>query len=130
MAFIKVQKLVRDSSGTITSGSAAIVESIYVSGKKIHSKQKVRERLGKVISLASDKKSGIFLSPTRGLVEYDVVSDSFSSVSPDDKATKCLSVFPEPEIHTVFGDVYLLLRFLENQGILEILKAIFPMSLS
>lgn len=125
MAFIKVQKLIRDSSGTITSGSAAIVESVYVAGKKSHSKQRVREQLGKVISLAPDKKSGIFLSPTRGLVEYDAVSDSFSSVSPDDKATKCLSVFPEPEVHTVFGDAYLLLAFLENQGLPEILKTVF-----
>ena len=70
MPFIKVQKLVRDDSGTIKSGSAAIVDTVYVkTGSKNHSKQEVRERLGKVISLSEDKRSGVFLSPTRGLVE-------------------------------------------------------------
>ena len=80
MAFIKVQKVVKDSAGSVVSGSAAIVESVYVPGKQNHSRQRVRERLGKVIYLAEDKKSGIFLSPTRGLVQYNVLSDVFSSV--------------------------------------------------
>lgn len=64
MAFIRVQKLVRDSNGNILSGSAAIKESQYIKdGSKFHSRQIVRERLGKVVWLASDGKSGIFLSP-------------------------------------------------------------------
>ena len=64
MSFIKVQKLVRNEAGTILSGSAAIVDTVYVkTGNKNHSKQVVRERLGKVISLNEDKKSGVFLSP-------------------------------------------------------------------
>ena len=50
MAFIRVQKLVRDGSGRITSGSAAIKESRYVrDGGTFHSRQIVRERLGKVV---------------------------------------------------------------------------------
>lgn len=125
MAFIKVQKLVYDSSGAIVSGSAAVVESVYVPGKKNHSKQRVRERLGKVISLADNRKSGIFLSPSRGLVKYDAIQDAFSPVSQDDKAAKCSSVFRNPEIHTVFGDVFLLLNFLEKHGLLEIFQSIF-----
>ena len=69
MAFIRVQKLVRDTEGNILSGSAAIKESQYVKdGGKFHSRQIVRERLGKVVWLAPDGKSGIFLSPQRGLV--------------------------------------------------------------
>ena len=80
MAFIKAQKIVRDENGTITSGSAAIVDTAYVStGQKNHSKQTVREKLGKVLYLSEDRKSGIFMSPTRGLVEYDSVSDTFES---------------------------------------------------
>lgn len=31
MAFIKAQKIVRDNSGKIISGSAAIVDTIYIS---------------------------------------------------------------------------------------------------
>ena len=49
MSFIRVQKLVRDNDGYITGGTAAIIDSEYVSGEKYHSRQKVRERLGKVL---------------------------------------------------------------------------------
>ena len=67
MAFIKAQKIVRDENGTITSGSAAIVDTAYVStGQKNHSKQTVREKLGKVLYLSEDRKSGIF--PLKGIV--------------------------------------------------------------
>ena len=66
MVFIRVQKLVRDDNGNIVSGSAAIKESVYVKdGGKYHSKQIVRERLGKVVWLSPDGRSGIFLSPRR-----------------------------------------------------------------
>ena len=74
MAFIRVQKLVRDTEGNILSGSAAIKESQYVKDRgKFHSRQIVRERLGKVVWPAPDGKSGIFLSPQRGLVPYELV---------------------------------------------------------
>ena len=76
MAFIKAQKIVRDENGVITSGSAAIVDTVYIStGRKNHSKHKVREKLGKVLYLSEDRKSGIFMSPTRGLVEYNALSN-------------------------------------------------------
>ncbi len=72
MAFIKAQKVVYDEKGNITSGSAAIVDTKYVStGKASHSQHVVREKLGRVLYLSEDRKRGIFLSPTRGLVEYD-----------------------------------------------------------
>ena len=65
MAFIKAQKIVRDENGVITSGSAAIVDTVYIStGSKNHSKHIVREKLGKVLYLSEDRKSGIFMSPT------------------------------------------------------------------
>ena len=128
MAFIRVQKLVRDSNGNITSGSAAIKESRYVKdGGKFHSRQIVRERLGKVVWLSADGKSGIFLSPQRGLVSYDSVSDSFDEVGRDDtRLTGNVDVFPETEIHTMFGDAYLLMNFLVKTGMADILKATFP----
>lgn len=129
MAFIRVQKLVRDSNGNILSGSAAIKESQYVKdGGKFHSRQIVRERLGKVVWLASDGKSGIFLSPSRGLVSYDSVSDSFDEVGRDDGRLSggSVDVFPDTEIHTVFGDAHLLLCFLVKSGMAELLKTAFP----
>lgn len=125
MAFLKIQKLKRDENGQILSGSAAIVEAVYHPEGKYHSSQQVRERLGKVITLAEDRKSGTFLSPTRGLVEYDVRTDTFTPVYRDDLNGRPVSVFPDPEIHTVFGDVYLLLKFLENRGFISLFRSVF-----
>ena len=46
MAFIKAQKVVRNADGTIRSGSAAVVDTVYVStGQKNHCQHKVRENL-------------------------------------------------------------------------------------
>ena len=93
MAFIKAQKLTYDKDGRITGGSAAIVDTIYGDFGSYHAKHRVREKLGKVLFLSSDKKSGIFLSPLRGLVEYDATSDTFSDVDRDDisRPHQCLS---------------------------------------
>lgn len=127
MAFIKAQKIVRDDDGRIISGSAAVVDAVYVrTGSRSHSKQQVREKLGKVLYLSEDRKSGVFLSPTRGLVSYDAASDSFSSVERNDPRINGDVLFPEAEIHTVFGDTYLLLRFLEKSGLLSVLRNVFP----
>ena len=127
MAFIKAQKIVRDDTGQIISGSASIVDAVYVkTNRKAHSKQQVREKLGKVLYLSDDRKSGIFLSPTRGLVEYDAISDSFSTVDKGDPRFDGDSLFPRTEIHTVFGDSYLLLEFLKKCGMLSVLQSVFP----
>ena len=127
MAFIKAQKIIRDDSGRVISGSTAIVDAVYVStGTKSHSKQQVREKLGRVLYLSDDKKEGIFQSPTRGLVEYNASSDSFSIVDRNDPRINTEELFPEPEVHTVFGDAYLLLLFLEKCGLLSVLRNVFP----
>ena len=127
MAFIKAQKIVRDENGVITSGSAAIVDTVYIStGSKNHSKHKVREKLGKVLYLSADRKSGIFMSPTRGLVEYNALTDTFEGVKRDDSRICSQEIFPETEIHTVFGDAFLLLHFLEKCGLIAVLRAVFP----
>ena len=127
MAFIKAQKIVYDESGRIISGSASIVDAIYVqTGARAHSRQQVREKLGKVLYLSEDRKSGIFLSPTRGLVEYDAISNSFSPVKKEDSRINGEILFPQTEIHTVFGDAYLLLNFLDKCGLLSVLRSVFP----
>ena len=127
MAFIKAQKIVYDDSGRIISGSASVVDAVYVpTGGSAHSRQQVREKLGRVLYLSADRKTGVFLSPTRGLVEYDSVSDSFSSVEKDDPRINGEILFPQTEIHTVFGDAYLFLNFLEKCGLLSVLRSVFP----
>ena len=108
MAFIKSQKLVRDSNGIITSGSAAIIDTQYGDFGSYHAKHTVRERLGKILWLSDDKKTGIFLSPTRGLVEYDARKDSFSCADRTDPRLNGTEAFPQTQIHTVFGDVLIL----------------------
>lgn len=125
MAFIKSQKLVRDSNGIITSGSAAIIDTQYGDFGSYHAKHTVRERLGKILWLSDDKKAGIFLSPTRGLVEYDARKDCFSCADKEDPRLNGTDVFPQTQIHTVFGDVYMLLLFLKNAGLIDALRTVF-----
>ena len=124
MAFIKVQKLVRDGS-VITSGSAAIVDTQYVPGGKYHARHTVVERLGKILYLSDNRRQGIFLSPTRGLVSYDADSNSFEEVANDDSRITASLPDKTPQIHTVFGDVYLLLKFLEKEGLKPVLESVF-----
>ena len=71
MAFIKIQNLEFDKNGVVSRGTASIVDVSYVPGGRCHSKQNTRERLGKIITIAENRKSGVFMSPTRGLVEYN-----------------------------------------------------------
>lgn len=125
MAFIRVQKLVKDKDGNINSGSAVIVDVEYVKNEKYHSKQTYRERLGKILYLAEDNKSGIFLSPTRGLVEYDVTTNIFTEVKIDDERIAKKLKSQEPSVHTVFGDTYLLLELLKKSGLLSVLREVF-----
>ena len=122
MAHIKKQKITYNDDGYIRSGSASIVETTYNPNCKGRCSHSVRERLGKVIWLDSSGRSGIFLSPTRGLVFYDVDSNTFDEVDKADPRIKDSSLFVKPLIHTVFGDVYLLLMFLKNTGMLNVLK--------
>ncbi len=72
MAFIRVQNLKRDGDGRVRSGSASVIDVAYdPDAKSGHSRQKVRESLGRVLWLSEDRRSGVFLSKTRGLVAYD-----------------------------------------------------------
>lgn len=58
MAFIRTQKMVRSEDGRIKSGSAEIIDVQYVKNARFHSKQVVRERLGRIVFLSDDKKTG------------------------------------------------------------------------
>lgn len=127
MSFIRTQFLVRDESGKIIKGSASVCESVYKhTGGKSHSVQRQVERLGKVIWLSDDGKRGIFLSGTRGLVEYDSAGNLFTEVDSSDPRLSGRGLFVPPAVHTVFGDSYLLLRFMEDMGFPSILSDMFP----
>lgn len=133
MAFIRTRKLKYDSENRIVSGTAAIIESHYIPGNvKYHSSQVVREKLGKVVELYSNK-CGLFLSPTRGLVIYNSETDEFSDpVTKEEIRTVSESpivserLFPESNVHTVFGDAYLLLEIIKKTGLNNVLREAFP----
>ena len=125
MAFIKVQKLVKDGS-KIVSGSASLVDTKYVAGQKYHAKHSVIEKLGKILYLSDDRKFGIFISPTRGLISYDVKQNLFGEISSNDPRISDEVVPTKPLVHTVFGDLYLLLKFLEKRGLFPVLRNVFP----
>ncbi|MBR6205164.1 MAG: hypothetical protein IKQ60_09040 [Candidatus Methanomethylophilaceae archaeon] len=130
MAFIKVQKLVRNEDGSVRSGSAVIMDVVYVKDGKYHSKQVQREKLGKVVSLDDSKRRGVFMSPTRGLVGYDVDKDCF--FDPDDSPVEAPPEKPatSPKAapkkasgkHKVFGDVYLAFETMRSTGLLSDMK--------
>ena len=132
MAFIRPRKLKYDSENRIVSGTAAIIETRYIPGNvKNHSKQVVREKLGKVIEMYSPK-CGLFLSPTRGLVVYNSATDEFSDPVTRDEMPEIAEtpkvsgrLFPEANVHTVFGDAYLLLEIIKKTGMLAVLKDTF-----
>ena len=125
--FIKVQRPKRNKDGIIVGGSASIVQTDYdkdaASG---HSRQTVIEKLGKIIEMSVDKKSGMFLSPTRGPVLYNVVENAFAPVDPGDSRLSRITGIPENREHLTFGDVYLFIRLLERSGLLKVLSEVFP----
>lgn len=136
MPTLRIQNLKIDpETQKIISGSAAIKESKYLpkdkwiqckdsSKKPYHSISVTRENLGKVLYLSEDRKKGIFKSPTRGIVYYDSLTDEFTQVDKDDERIKHLSpeFFPEKNVHTVFGDCFLLLHFLRSSKLLKVLR--------
>lgn len=126
MPFIRVQNLKKDEQGRIVRGSAGLIDAVYVKGQKQHSRQSRREVLGRVVWLAENKRSGIFLSPTRGLTEYDADKDEFSDADPEDNRVKSYAGKHEllriPETHAVFGDVWWRIEGLKASGLLPLLK--------
>ncbi len=122
MPFIKVQRLVRNEDGTVKSGSASVMDTVYVKEGKYHSRQVLRENLGKVVDLDESRRRGIFRSPTRGLVRYDADKDEFSEAEEGETI-----VMKKPSgRHTVFGDAYAFLEVARKSGGLEPLRKAVP----
>ncbi len=121
MTFIRVQNAEKDENGNIIGGSASIVESVYQKDGHSVCKQVLKESLGTIVYM-SDRRSGIFLSKTRGLVEYDSIADEFSAVDPDDPRIAGTDALFSPSASTFFGDAYFVMGVLYRSGILRIMR--------
>ena len=129
MPWIRIQGLKKDDDGRITAGTATIVDTEYVqsvNGAKQHSKQITREKLGRPLALAKDRRSGIFRSQEYGFVAYDADSDSKEVLEMDDPRLEGLIEAVSLDVHTVFGDGFLFLSYLKNMGLTDILREVFP----
>ena len=84
-----------------------------------------KERLGRVVWLSEDRRTGIFRSPTRGIVEYSADDDAFSEVEPEDPRLQGTGLFPEPQRHVTIGDAYLVLGVMHSCGYIDLLKSIY-----
>ncbi len=130
MAFIRVQKLVRDSNGNILSGSAAIKE-------RSTSRMEVSSIPGRLCANVSGKPSAWLRTanpeysfpppPAEGLcpiIQSPIVLTRSAAMT-NACQTEALMFFPGTEIHTIFRDAHLLFCFLVKSGIAEVLKAAF-----
>ena len=129
---IKYRRIVRNDNNVIISGSATLVKNFYQPNpngnrKGNHSRQEVVERLGKVLWIdPDDRMKGIFNSPKRGLVHYDLSLDLFTDVSPSDERLAGTKVhISEPSIHTNFGNSYLFFSELSRTPFMSVLRKSF-----
>ena len=123
MTFIRIQNARKDKDGNIVGGSASIVDSVYQSKSDVKCRQVLRESLGTIVFMES-RRSGIFMSKTRGLVHYDVDTDEFESVSKNDsRIPETVSVMSD-NIRTFFGDCDVVLNVMKDMGITMILRNI------
>lgn len=126
MASFKIDNLKIDDSGNIISGSAILqkCQRELRNGKNKPITSTI-ESLGKILYLAPDHRSGIFFSKTRGLFYCNAETEEFSEVESNDSRIVDSKIIKKPNVHTSFGDVYFLLKFLENDGFLKLLKNTF-----
>ena len=129
MPWIRIQGLKKDDAGRITAGTATIIGTEYVQstkGAKQHSKQITREKLGRPLALAADRRSGIFRSQEYGIVAYDADTDWKEVLEMDDPRLEGFIEAVSLDVHTVFGDGFLFLGYLKNMGLTDILREVFP----
>ena len=128
---IRYRNIQRNENNVIISGSASLVENFYFPNpegnrNKNHTKQKVIEQLGKVVWKEEDGTCGIFNSPTRGLVFYDLNKDEFTQVEMSDPRLKGTPYQLEPaRIHTNFGNAYLFFSMMEKTPFMNVLRKSF-----
>ena len=124
---VRAQEVVRDESGRIAGGSASVAGAGRVAGARCRSRQRVRERLGRVAGLSEGGRSGVFRSPARGLVRYDADPDGLGPPGRGDGApTDESSGLPEPPAHVVAGDCLPLLSVPGRSGLPGVPGEAFP----
>ena len=125
MSFLRVQNLKRDEKGVVINGSASLMQTVYDKNREHKSHHEVVEKLGKV--LWYDEKLGqiIVFSDSRGIIGFDNASKSFFEVAQGDKRVSHY-LATEKEEHFVFGQVDMLLSFMKNEGLIELLRTVFP----
>ena len=69
MAFFRLQNVKWDDDGIGRGGTASLEKSKYVKELKTHSRRVLIESLGQVVYLKRNDSVGLFLSPTKGLIE-------------------------------------------------------------
>lgn len=121
MVFIRIQNAKIDENGNIVGGSASIVESRYQKDGKSACKQVLKEGLGTIVYM-ENKRSGVFLSKTRGLIQYDADTGEFTRVDSDDPRVVASGKTFETRIRTLFGDCDLVCRIMMDCGLMRILR--------
>lgn len=95
MAFIKVQKLVLDEGGKVTSGSAAVVKTVYDSTYGGKSRHWVRECLGKIVTLYAERKKYCSFLPSAAwsiTIAYRTVSKRWAAKIQGLENLDCLQI--------------------------------------
>lgn len=121
MTFIRIQNAKKDGCGNIIGGSASIVESLYRNDGGSACKQVMKESLGTIVFM-DNRRSGVFLSKSRGLVHYDVDTGEFTRVDSDDPRIAKSGKEFEARIRTMFGDCDLVSRFMLDTGMMRIMR--------
>ena len=131
--FFKLQGITyKDDGETIKSGTATLYKSVYdPNATSGHSRQEKVELLGRVVWLdkapPNASRVGIFFSPSRGLIEYNLDKDLFTAVRPDDPRLKGTGYEKTLTIHTEFGPSYLFFSVLQERTVfLDAIRDSFP----
>ena len=132
--YIHIQFQVVDEDGVIRCGSASVITSQYDKHKYEANKRGNHQGLTRVESLGTivymrndDRTCGIFDSPTRGLIFYDLTINSFSKVDPRDPRLKGSKFeIKEPMTYVNFGRPFLFTTLMFDSPVLKALRACAP----
>ena len=128
--FVRFQGVRRDEGGAVVAGTGSIVRSVYdpAVANSGHCRQEVVERLGRVVwTDAAEGRPGraIFVSPLRGLVEYDQDAGTFAEVDATDPRLAGTVVENVDRSHVELGPAWVLLLLLARTPMLTVLRRAF-----
>lgn len=100
-----------------SSTYATVMHSYRDGGKP---RKKVVHYLGKVL----DKEKGIYSSQSKGVVCYDLQTDTFTEAPPGFKEPEAKRFSSKPKLSIDFGDSFLMTEFSKQIGLDEVLDSI------